>query len=105
MSSRQRFDRVWNDITHNGQALEIFDATGLIQARRIPGANGSVVGAILRAHEEPHVYGSLRPSLKTLQLITGDGVMASLTDVQTSFFPRQENVLINLVSLERLIPQ
>ncbi|MGI8420539.1 MAG: hypothetical protein ACR2LN_07925 [Candidatus Levyibacteriota bacterium] len=105
-SSRNRFDLLWNAVTFHGEDISTLDGVGSIHSRKIPGENGASTDITIRAHDEPHVVGSLRPRSRTLEVITGDGQVTSLNDVQVVFLSRTEQVHGALATLENaLTPQ
>ena len=103
-SPANRFNELWNTIASGGEDIRVFGPTGMIYAKRITGENGSSKEVVIRAHNEPHVIGSLRPRVRTLEVVTADGESASITDGQVVFIPKDKRVLDALKLLEGTLP-
>lgn len=58
----------------------------------------------LRAHKEPYVDGSLRPSYKTLEILEGNIVVATIAEGRTTFSPKSEYVKRVLSAMESILP-
>ena len=97
LSPVQRFGQAWDKVTSDG--------TGSIQTASTPAEDGAVTSVvIISAHEEPHVVGSLRPRIRTLEITAGD-VKVSLTEGRATFLPGSEYVQGGPSSIGRIITQ
>jgi hypothetical protein len=103
-SPSRRFDTLWKAATFGGEDIGTLDEVGSITARTISTKDGTETKAIVRAHHEPHVVGSLRPNMRTLEVVNVDGKVASLTDGQVVFLPQSEQVIQALTTLEKILP-
>lgn len=94
LSPARRFDQVWKTVTLSGAES--------VRAA-ITAEDGAVKSMVLRAYEEPHVAGSLRPRARTLEVLTGDIKVASLTDGRAVFSSGSEYVFGVLSAMENII--
>lgn len=82
----RRFEQVWKTVNDDGG-----------QIRQTEGEP-----TVLLVHQEPYVAGSLRPSVKTLRLISWD-MEISLNNLQSTFSGRSEYVQSLLPVLEGIV--
>ncbi len=96
ISTRQRFNRVWDSVTGDGQ--ESFQ----VMTASIDESSPQTLA--VNAHQEPYVQGSFRSRNRRLEVMRGNTRVACLTEGQATFLPKNEFVLKVLSAIERVLP-
>jgi len=100
-SSNDRFDSLWETVTSGGE--DTTGELGSFHGRTVSNEDGTKTGVMVRAHTIPYVEGSLRPQVRTLEIMSIDGKPLSLSDVQTAFHSTDRGIVSKLKTLEVIL--